>query len=122
MDPAAAHDRREFARRIAAFLAGAGLCSGASAATSSARRLQFGHTGITWGNNTDQAVANISSLGYGGFETFANVIEAREASGGIGNLLEQSRLPLISAYCSLNLTDRLKRKEEMDRMERWGGC
>jgi inosose dehydratase len=121
MKPTAAHDRREFARRIAALLAGAGLRSRAFAATSPGRKLKFGHTGITWGSDTDQAVADISSLGYRGFETFGNVIEAREASGGIGKLLDQSRLPLISAYCSFNLTDPSKRKDEMDRMARWGG-
>jgi inosose dehydratase len=120
-EPAPQH-RREFARRMAVFVSGLGLSRAAnSAATPATRKLKIGHTGITWGNDTDQAVAAISSLGYSGFETFGNVIEAREASGGVGELLDQHRLPLISAYCSFNMTDPSKRKEEMDKLARWAG-
>jgi len=54
MNETAPQHRREFKRRIAAVIAGAGLTSSPNfAAASPARKLKFGHTGITWGNGTD---------------------------------------------------------------------
>lgn len=40
------------------------------------RTLKVGHTGITWPNEeVDQAIKDVSSLGYWGFETFGRVLE-----------------------------------------------
>ena len=84
------------------------------------RRLKIGHTGITWGNNLEDAIQDVANLGYYGFETFGNVLEAWEAKGGLGQILDQNKLPLISGYCSSNLTDPTKRKDEIEKMVRWG--
>ena len=86
-----------------------------------ARRLQAGHTGITWGNDIQQAIEDCGRLGFHGFETFGQVLENWEPKGGLGPLLEQNKLPLISAYCSFNMVDPAKRKDEIEKMTRWGG-
>ncbi len=112
------------------FLAGMGAaCSLAPPAAAAARRLQIGHTGITWGykpENAEQAIHDVGSLGYRGYESFGEVIEFWEAKGGMKPLLDAARLPLISAYCNVNLTDPAKRKEETEKIVRWAkliqGC
>jgi inosose dehydratase len=85
------------------------------------RHVQIGHTGITWSNDqVEQAITDISALGFYGFETFGQVLEKWEAQGGLGRVLEQHHLPLVSAYCTLNLTDPSKRQESIDTAVRWG--
>ncbi len=106
--------RREFVQ-----LLGAGLAFGV-AAHAATRPLQIGHTGITWGNDSEQAITDVASLGFYGFETFGNVLETWEKQGGLRRILDAHNLPLISAYCTFNLTDSTKRKDELDRMRMWG--
>ena len=109
--------RRDFGRLIAAGLA-AGAVSSASGA--SASRPQIGHTGITWGNNSEAAITDISNLGYYGFETFGNVLEKSEKDGGLRRVLDAHNLALISAYCSFDMMDPAKRKDELEKMRAWG--
>jgi inosose dehydratase len=88
-----------------------------------ARRLKIGHTGITWGYKPDdaaKAIPDVASLGYHGYESFGNVLEVWEDKGGLGPVLQQNHLPLISAYCSFNLLEPAKRKDETEKMVRWG--
>ena len=88
-----------------------------------ARRLKVGHTGITWGfqpPDAEQAIKDVASLGYHGYESFGGVLEAWEAKGGLGQHLQAAKLPLRSAYCPVNLTDPAKRKDEVEKMVRWG--
>lgn len=88
------------------------------------RRLSIGHTGITWGykpEDAEQAIKDIASQGYYGFESFGNVLEAWESKGGLGRVLDSVDLPLISAYCNVNLTDAAKLKGEVEKIVRWGG-
>jgi inosose dehydratase len=110
--------RRDFVR-----LGGIGtaVSSALLAADSPARRIKIGHTGITWGNDSLQAVKDVAALGYYGFETFANVLEKWEADPELHENIASYRLPLVSAYCSLNLIDTAKKKDELDRMSRWAG-
>jgi inosose dehydratase len=110
-------NRRAFCKQ-AVFAVGAAGISLPAAPTE--RRLKAGHTGITWGNNTEQAIRDCGSLGFHGFETFGQVLETWEAKGGLQPLLEQNKLPLISAYCSFNMVDPAKRKDELEKMTRWG--
>jgi inosose dehydratase len=81
----------------------------------------IGHTGITWGNDAEQAVRDLSSLGYCGFETFAATLESWEPRGGLRKILDEHTLPLISGYCTVNLTDSTKREEELRKLARAGG-
>jgi inosose dehydratase len=113
--------RRDFFKTIGA-TAGAALLP-ALTSQAAAKRLAIGHTGITWGyrpENAEQAIKDVAAQGYSGFESFGNVIEAWEEKGGFGRMLDSAKLPLISAYCGVNLTDASKRKEEIEKMVRWG--
>lgn len=111
-------NRREFANAI-------GLAAGASTALSLAaapptRRLNTGHTGITWDNNVPQAVEDCGKLGFHGFETFGQVLEAWDSNGGMERVLDPNHVPLVSAYCTFNMVDPSKRSDEMAKMTRWG--
>ncbi|HWC95937.1 MAG TPA: sugar phosphate isomerase/epimerase [Candidatus Sulfopaludibacter sp.] len=114
-------DRRNFLGSLGAALGLAGTAA-KTAFSAPNRRLKIGHTGITWGykpDDAEQAIHDIGSLGYAGYESFGEVIEAWEAKGGIKRLLDAAQLPLISAYCNVNLTDPTKRKDDLDKIVRW---
>jgi inosose dehydratase len=115
-------NRREFSK-AAGLGIGAAWLTGPPAHAASVRRLKIGHTGITWGyrpENAEQAIKDIASLGYEGFESFGNVLEAWEPKGGMGKVLDEAKLQLISAYCNANLTDAATRKSEIEKLVRWG--
>ncbi len=89
------------------------------------RRLKIGHTGITWGykaENAQPAIKDLGSLGYWGYETFGEYFEYWEGKGGLGPLLENAKLPLVSAYCNVTLTnsDATGRKGEVNKIVGWG--
>lgn len=89
------------------------------------RGIRIGHTGLTWPAGPDrhgieQAIKDIGALGYHGFETFAETLDIYEKEGGLAKHLEAAGLPLISAYCSFDMTDPAKRKESLDKMVAWG--
>jgi inosose dehydratase len=99
--------------------------------------LHVGHTGLTWiplgrpvgppppmnpmedPQYVEAAIRDISSLGFYGIELFGNQIEAMEAHGGVGALLEKHRLPLISAYCTTNLSEPAARKDGIAKTLQW---
>ncbi len=83
------------------------------------RNIHIGHTGITWPNDIVQAITDTGNLGFYGFETFGDVLTKWESQGGLQPMLEQHHLPLISGYCTVNLTDSSKRKDEMDKAVAW---
>jgi inosose dehydratase len=111
--------RRSFMRCAVAAgtVAAAGQCFAAKAKQ---RNIKIGHTGITWRNDqVDDAIASIASLGFYGFETFGDVLVKREENGGLGKVLDQNKIPLISGYCTVNLTDPSKRADEMAKADKW---
>jgi inosose dehydratase len=100
--------------------------------------LQVGHTGLTWiplggpspgppppinpmvdPQYVEAAIRDIAGLGFRGIELFGNQIEAMEAHGGVGALLEKYNLPLISAYCGTNLSDPARRKDAIAKTLGW---
>src|SRR6202045_4625812 len=83
------------------------------------RNIEIGHTGITWPNDVAQAITDTGTLGFYGFETFGDVLTKWEPQGGLEPALTQHHLALISGYCTLNLTDSTKRKDEMDKAVAW---
>jgi inosose dehydratase len=112
--------RRTFAHTLVLTAAAAALPSVAWPAAG--RRLKVGHTGITWGfkpADAEQAIRDVASLGFHGFESFGNVLEAWEAQGGLKRLLDANGLPLHSAYCPVNLIDPARRRDEVDKLVRW---
>jgi len=116
-------DRRDFTKAVALGLGAASLPLSSLRAQVQERRLVVGHTGITWGFSPDDAqgaVQDCGSLGYHGFESFGNVLEAWEERGGFGQVLEAANLPLQGAYCPVNLTDPAIRADEVAKIVRWG--
>ena len=99
--------------------------------------LHIGHTGLTWiplggrvspppainpmvdSQYVQAAIRDIAALGFYGIELFGNQIEAMEEQGGVGAFLEQQKLPLISAYCSTNLSDPAARKDAIAKTLSW---
>ncbi|HEY7501364.1 MAG TPA: sugar phosphate isomerase/epimerase [Vicinamibacterales bacterium] len=113
-------DRRSFTKVVALGLAGAAV---PALGAQTSRKLKVGHTGITWGfspADAERAIADVASLGFHGYESFGNVLEAWEAKGGLDKLLDAAKLPLRSAYCPVNLTDPARRKDEVAKIVRWG--
>lgn len=110
--------RRDFAK-ITLTAAGAALTPNILMAER-ARKVHLGHTGITWPNaQVDVAIHDVGSLGYYGFETFGEVLEKKDAEGDFEQLLEQNHVPLISGYCTINLTDPEKRTDELAKAVKW---
>ena len=110
--------RRTFAKQLAVGAAIVAMPGSLFAAKS--RNIHIGHTGITWQNsNIDQAIRDVAKLGFYGFETFGDVLNKKEADSGYEELLGENHLPLISAYCTLNLTDAEKRKDEIAKAVAW---
>ena len=84
------------------------------------RKVQIGHTGITWsGKQTEDAIASISSLGFYGFETFGDTLMQWESKGGLLPVLQKHNLQLISGYCSINLTDPAQRDAELVKADKY---
>jgi inosose dehydratase len=118
--------RRTFSRTAGLALLGAALPVSAQ----HRRNLRVGHTGITWpwGNAPgpgparlgdasaiEQVIKDVSTLGFQGLELFGWQIDGMEAHGGLGPLLERYKLPLISSYSGVNLTDPAQRKPSVER-------
>ena len=124
-------NRRTFTQTLSAAL---GAASGFAAGK---LKLHIGHTGLTWiplgpsagprpaippmqdPQYVEAAIRDISSLGFYGIELFGNQIEAMEAKGGVGALLEKHKLPLISAYCNTNLSAPEQRKDSIAKTLEW---
>jgi inosose dehydratase len=87
---------------------------------SSSRKIQIGYTGITWPNSQiEDAIGTCAKLGFYGFETFGDVLVQWESKGGLEPVLSRNHIPLISGYCTLNLTDASRRRETIDKAINW---
>jgi len=105
--------RRAFIKTMGAAVAVAGLPFEQAMAMKT-RKVKIGHTGITWRNSdVDQAIKDVGGLGFYGFETFGEVLQRKDTEGNLSQLLEQNHLPLVSGYCTINLTDATKRTDEL---------
>ncbi|HZP05803.1 MAG TPA: sugar phosphate isomerase/epimerase [Terracidiphilus sp.] len=111
--------RRSFNKQLGTLAAVAALAP-ATMMAERKRKVQLGHTGITWPNaNADQAIHDIGQLGFYGYETFGEVIARKDAEGNFAQLLAANHLPLISGYCTINLTDTTKRDDELTKARNW---
>jgi len=96
--------------------------SGREKSPAPTRYRRIGHTGITWGYSPDDAlnaIRDVGELGFRGFESFGSVLEAWDKRGGLGDQLEAQHLPLVGAYCSMNLTDPAQRADEVRKAVGW---
>jgi inosose dehydratase len=129
-------NRRTFAKTLLAGLGATGLLEGtgsvarATAAprqNSPGKQLRIGCTALVWNvfprspEPLETAVRDMSELGYKGFETFGEVIEDWDKRGALEKLIAQYRIPLISAYSTLDVINPAARKDEIARIVRWGG-
>ncbi len=80
------YDRRAFCKTVGLGLGAVLLATpGVYGADTPKRRLKIGHTGITWGYKAEfaeQAIKDLGSLGYGGYETFGEYFAYWEDKGG----------------------------------------
>ncbi|MPZ19127.1 MAG: TIM barrel protein [Luteitalea sp.] len=109
-------NRRTFTKALGAALGAASLpLSG----TAQAGKLQIGCTSLIWGavprtpENLAPAVADMDSLGFHKFETFAAILEDWDKKDTLQALLDKYRIPLVSAYSSVQVIDPSKRKETL---------
>jgi inosose dehydratase len=115
--------RREFGKAVAA---GFGAAAFPSLAAAQSRRLRIGCTALIWGalprtpENLTAAVRDMASLGFHGFETFASIVNDWDAKGTLAPLLAEHRIPLVSGYSTVQLTDTSPRKENLAQLIQWG--
>jgi inosose dehydratase len=91
-----------------------------------AKQLTIGCTALVWNasprapENLEAAVRDMSELGYQKFETFAEVIEDWDKKGTLEALIAKYRVPLVSAYATLDVIDPAARKDEIAKVVGWG--
>ena len=107
-------NRRTFTKAVLTGLGAAAMPqAGARAAsphqTSTAKQLRIGCTALVWNSlprspeNLEAAVRDMAELGYKGFETFGEVVEDWDKKGTLEKLIGQHKIPLISAYSTLDV-------------------
>ena len=117
-------DRRTFSQLLAMSLAATAAPMPAWA-QGKKRNVVIGHTGITWPGRSagargvpppppDPALnetifKDVSDLGFAGLELFDWQINGLESQGLLSGFVEKYKLPLISSYTSINLTDPAQR-------------
>ena len=128
-------DRRTFSQLLAMSLAATAAPVLPAWAQGKKRSVVIGHTGITWPGRVgggrrgggapppppDPALnetifKDVSELGFSGLELFDWQINGLESQGLLGGFVEKYKLPLVSSYTSVNLTDPAQR----DRHDRGG--
>jgi inosose dehydratase len=93
--------RRDFLRQLGVGAAAGALISNRSLYASMLRSapsgIQFGYAAITWGGNDDQAIGDISALGFPGIQLRANVLaKYAEQPSALRDLLAQHHLTFVA--------------------------
>jgi inosose dehydratase len=115
-------DRRSFLASLGVAAGGASLAAPLASAAPQ-RKLKIGHTSITWGfrpENAEPGIRDSAKLGYHGYESLGEVLEAWDSKGGLGRVLDENKIPLPSTYFAVNLSDPARRKVEVEKVIRWG--
>ncbi len=121
-------DRRTFSQLLAMSLAATAIPVPAWA-QGKKRSVVIGHTGITWPGRSgggqrgsgpppppdpalnEMIFKDVSELGFAGLELFDWQINGLESQGLLGGFVEKYKLPLVSSYTSVNLTDSAQRAD-----------
>ena len=97
--------------------------SSAFALAKASKRHKVGATFILWGYGADAlepSLRDMSTLGYHAFETFGNVIEEWENNrGGFSQVVQKHGIPIVSAFCTTDIIDPSKRKDDLKKLIRW---
>ncbi len=90
-------------------------------------KIKIGHTCITWGtfplkpgahdHTLDGALKDIATEGFWSFETFMDDIVDWDARGQLQSLIEQYKVPLLSAYTAVDVLNTANRKSEIERLK-----
>jgi len=123
-------NRRTFNQMLAMSLAATAAPAVPTWAQGKKRSVVIGHTGITWPGRVgggrrgggapppppDPALnetifKDVSELGFSGLELFDWQINGLESQGLLSGLVEKYKLPLVSSYTSVNLTDPAQRTD-----------
>jgi len=108
--------RRDLVRTLAVGLGAAAL---PLARAQAVKKVKIGVSTLAWNvspNSTDnfeQALKDISELGYSGFETVSPMIEAFDANGAMTRLMDKYHISLKAGYLGTNVTDPALRKENV---------
>ncbi len=121
-------DRRTFVQMLAMSLAATTAPAVPAWAQGKKRSVVVGHTGITWPARVgggrrggggpppppdpalNEAIfKDLSELGFAGLELFDWQINGLESQGLLSGFVDKYKLPLISSYTSINLTDPAQR-------------
>jgi inosose dehydratase len=114
-------DRRTFTQMLSMALAATAIPLPVRAQARK-RTVVIGHTGITWpgrapgrrgggppapadGSMNESIFKDVSELGFNGLELFDWQINSLESQGLLPGFVEKYKLPLVSSYTSVNLTD-----------------
>ena len=117
------YNRREFVKL--AGMAGAAALVAPNFAFELAKKKKFkiGSTFILWGYGADAlepALKDMAALGYHSFETFGNVIDDWETKrGGFSQVVQKYGVPIVSAFCTSDVLDPSKKKDELTKLIRW---
>src|SRR5918995_3974314 len=103
-------DRRAFTKTLVAGLGGAAVAGALpELAGAQTRKLQMGITALIFAavprtpENFALALADSAKLGYHKIETFAQIVYDLDQKGTLGELLAQHKIPLVSAYATMQL-------------------
>jgi inosose dehydratase len=109
-------DRRTFAKTAAL---GLGVAALSTVSAESLKKVKIGVSTLAWNvspdstENFEQALKDISELGYSGFETVSPMIEALDSNGTLSKLMDKYHISMKAGYLGTNATDPALRKENV---------
>ena len=118
-------NRRHFTKTLAMAVA-SGALTPKDLWAAQARKLQIGITGLIFRatpgepENLEQALKDMSELGYHSFETWGSVLEHHDKLGTLGAMIQKYGIPLRSAFMGVTVHDPARLKESVAQAVRWG--
>ena len=91
-----------------------------------ARTLKIGITGLIFRatpgepENLEQALKDMSELGYHAFETWGSVLEHHDKAGTLSAMIQKYGIPLRSAFMGVTVHDPSMHKQSIAQVLRWG--
>src|SRR4029077_20095134 len=111
--------RRNLAKAVALGLGVAALPALKAQTPAGPKKVKIGVSTLAWNVSTtsvdtfEQALKDISELGYSGFETVSPILEAYDANGMLPKLMDKYHIVLKAGYLGTNVTDPSLRKENV---------
>jgi inosose dehydratase len=109
-------DRRTFAKTAAL---GLGVAALSAIGAESLKKIKIGVSTLAWNvspdstENFEQALKDISELGYSAFETVSPMIETLDSNGMLSKLMDKYHISMKAGYLGTNATDPALRKENV---------